>query len=273
MFSSKHYITDINTIPSAWIFENYLVLPQKLTGQSVRINSLFNLNDKTPSMYIYYNAEHQVYKYKCFSTGKGGGAIDLMSNVDNRLPLSTYHQSLADQNTFEGLFKGESSSAFPHITHTFKGKDKGVIRKIPAGNTLTLQVATTCINEERMGTSNTDFICISLSSTDYIGHQYAPNSVEIEDTYIRLDKDIATFFQYLDKSIGKGQYLVFLTADHGGAHNASYLQSEHIPAGIADDKESLNDLKNYLITSFGKDSMVLGFENYQIIFNEFFRKR
>jgi predicted AlkP superfamily pyrophosphatase or phosphodiesterase len=183
-------------------------------------------------------------------------------------PLSTYQQSLADQNVFEGLFKGESSSAFPHITHTFIGKDKGAIRKIPAGNSLTLQVATTCINEEKLGTSNTDFLCISLSSTDYIGHQYAPNSVEIEDTYIRLDKDIASFLQYLDNTIGKGQYLVFLTADHGAAHNANYLKSEHIPAGIADEKESLKELKNYLIASFGKDSMVLGLENYQVVFNE-----
>jgi len=185
-------------------------------------------------------------------------------------PLSTYHQSLADQNAYEGLFKGESTSAFPHITHTFVGKDKGVVRKIPAGNTLTLQVATACINEEHLGTSNTDFICISLSSSDYIGHQYAPNSVEIEDTYIRLDKDIASLLQHLDKTIGKGEYLVFLTADHGGAHNANYLQSEHIPAGIVDNKSSLKDLKNFLTASFGKDSMVLGLENYQVFFNESF---
>jgi predicted AlkP superfamily pyrophosphatase or phosphodiesterase len=183
-------------------------------------------------------------------------------------PISTYQQSLADQNAFEGLFKGESTSAFPHITHTFIGKDKGIIRKIPAGNSLTLQVAATCIKEENLGTSNTDFLCISLSSTDYIGHQYAPNSVETEDTYIRLDKDIASFLQYLDKTIGKGEYLVFLTADHGAAQNANYLKSQHIPAGIADEKESLKELKNFLIASFGKDSMVLGLENYQVVFNE-----
>lgn len=185
-------------------------------------------------------------------------------------PINTYQQSLADQNTFEGFFKGESASTFPHLTHAFMGKDKGVIRKIPAGNSLTFQVATSCIKEEHLGEINTDFLCISLSSTDYIGHQYAPNSVEVEDTYIRLDKDIATFLQYLDNTMGKGNYLIFLTADHGAAHNANFLKTEHIPAGIADEKEAVKELKSYLIANFGTDSMLLGIENYQIVFNETF---
>jgi len=81
MFSSKAFIDDVNQVPSTWIFENYLGLSQKLTGQSIRINSLFNINDKTPSMYIYYNEETQSYKYKCFSTGKSGGAVDLMMHI------------------------------------------------------------------------------------------------------------------------------------------------------------------------------------------------
>jgi hypothetical protein len=83
MFSSKSFIDDVNNVPSTWIFENYLGLNQKLSGQSVRINSLFNINDKTPSMYIYYNSESHSYKYKCFSTGKSGGPVDLMMFVWN----------------------------------------------------------------------------------------------------------------------------------------------------------------------------------------------
>jgi predicted AlkP superfamily pyrophosphatase or phosphodiesterase len=60
---------------------------------------------------------------------------------------------------------------------------------------------------------------VSLSSTDYVGHQFGPNSVEVEDTYLRLDKDLAAFFTYLDGKLGKGNYSVFLSADHGAAHN------------------------------------------------------
>lgn len=81
MFSSKFFIDDVNKVPSNWVFENYLGLSQKLSGQSIRINSLFNINDKTPSMYIYYNGETGTYKYKCFSTGKSGGPVDLMMHI------------------------------------------------------------------------------------------------------------------------------------------------------------------------------------------------
>lgn len=78
MFSSRNFIDNVSEVPSSWIFENYLGLGQPLTGQSVRIHSLFNPHDKTPSMYLYYNRDAENYRFKCFSTGKGGTAIDLV---------------------------------------------------------------------------------------------------------------------------------------------------------------------------------------------------
>jgi hypothetical protein len=81
MFSSRNFIDNVHDVPSSWIFENYLGLSQPLTGQSVRIHSLFNPHDKTPSMYLYYNGDTEAYRYKCFSTGKGGTAVDLMMNM------------------------------------------------------------------------------------------------------------------------------------------------------------------------------------------------
>lgn len=81
MFSVKNFIDNVNDIPSAWIFETYLSLKQPLTGQSVRIQSVFNPNDRNPSMYLYYNREAGSYRYKCFSTGKHGSAVDLMMNL------------------------------------------------------------------------------------------------------------------------------------------------------------------------------------------------
>lgn len=83
MFSARHFITDVNVIPATWIFENYLGLPEPLTGQRIRIHSLFNPNDKTPSMYLYYNGELNMYRYKCFSTGKSGSAVDMMMQMWN----------------------------------------------------------------------------------------------------------------------------------------------------------------------------------------------
>ena len=76
----------------------------------------------------------------------------------------------------------------------------------------------------------TDFLTINCASTDYVGHKYAPNSIEIEDTYLRLDKDLAAFFHFLDQKVGKGNYLMFLTADHGAAHAIGFMQNHNIPA-------------------------------------------
>lgn len=81
MFSSRHFINDVNDIPTTWIFENYLGLEESLTGQNVRIHSLFNPNDRTPSMYLFYSPVSQIYRYKCFSTGKGGTAVELMMHL------------------------------------------------------------------------------------------------------------------------------------------------------------------------------------------------
>lgn len=96
MFSSKHFIEDVNHVPANWIFENYLGLPEPLTGQRVRINSLFNPNDKTPSMYLYYNKDSESYRYKCFSTGKGGSAVDLMMHLWNTSFLDTSKKIITD---------------------------------------------------------------------------------------------------------------------------------------------------------------------------------
>lgn len=86
MFSSRSFINDVHAVPSHWIFETYLGL-QPLSGQRVRIHSMFNPADKTPSMFIYYNKDAEAYRYKCFSTGKGGSAIDMMMHIWN-LPFA-----------------------------------------------------------------------------------------------------------------------------------------------------------------------------------------
>lgn len=75
MFSTKYFVKDINDIPSNWIFENYLGTG-KLVGQSVNIKSIFNEDDKTPSMFIY--CKDGIYKFKCFSTGEHGSPINIL---------------------------------------------------------------------------------------------------------------------------------------------------------------------------------------------------
>lgn len=183
-------------------------------------------------------------------------------------PIDTYLQSTADSNKYEGKFKGMNAPTLPVKTSAMYKNNLGLIRSTPYGNTLTLDLAVAAINGEQLGQrSVTDFLAVSFSSTDYVGHQFGVNAVEIEDTYLRLDRDFATFFTYLDAKVGKGNYTVFLTADHGAAHNTQFLQDHGIPADVWDDGLVLKNLNQYLQDKYKADHLVLGLTNYQVNFN------
>jgi predicted AlkP superfamily pyrophosphatase or phosphodiesterase len=91
--------------------------------------------------------------------------------------------------------------------------------------------------------------------------------VEAEDAYLRLDKDIADFLQYLDGKLGKGNYLVFLTADHGVAHVPAFLAEHKIPAGVFNDGELAKELNTVIEDKFSVKNAVLSIQNYQVYLN------
>ncbi len=193
----------------------------------------------------------------------------LTRNWNLLYPINTYIQSLPDNSSYEGAFRGEAAPVFPHITAGFAGTDYNALRKIPAGNTMTLKMAKACIAGTELGQKGqTDFLAISLSSTDYAGHQFSPNSIEVEDMYLRLDGELASFLHYLDNHIGKGDYTVFLTADHGVAHNAAYLDDLKVPGGNTLQMPMQRSLFAHIKQKFGKDSLLRGLDNYQVYFNE-----
>ncbi len=183
-------------------------------------------------------------------------------------PINTYLQSEPDNNKHEGAFSGMATPTFPVKTSELGAKGAGLIRTTPYGNSLTLDLAKAAVESEQLGKNTaTDFLAVSLSSTDYIGHQFGPNSVEIEDTYLRLDRDLASFFTYLDSKVGKGNYTVFLTADHGAAHNPNFLIDHEIPAGLWPGSSILKDLNQQLESKYKAKKLVLGFGNYQVNLN------
>ena len=181
---------------------------------------------------------------------------------------NAYTNSTADNTDWEGNFSGETAPVFPHKTPVYKNRGYYGIRYMPAGNTLTFKAAKACIKGEQMGVDDiTDFLCVTFSTPDYAGHNYGPDAVEMEDMYLRWDKELATFLAYLDKHIGKGKYTVFLTADHGAAHNAGYMNSMKIPAGSETQAEATDRLNEYLKEKTGKDSLIKALYNYQVYFN------
>jgi predicted AlkP superfamily pyrophosphatase or phosphodiesterase len=124
------------------------------------------------------------------------------------------------------------------------------------------------IEGENLGKDNTtDFLAISFSSTDYIGHVLGPRSIELQDTYLRLDETIADFLLYLDKTVGKGNYLVFLTADHAGAENVTYLKDKKYKVDNINYKNIQKDLKDFSEKTYGED-VLLNYSNYNVFLDK-----
>ncbi|HEY5406723.1 MAG TPA: alkaline phosphatase PafA [Ginsengibacter sp.] len=184
------------------------------------------------------------------------------------LPLSSYVQSTEDSEPWEGNFKDEKTSAFPHHISALVKKNTDVIRSTPFGNTLTLDFAKAAINGYNLGNgAATDFLTINCASTDYVGHMFGPNSIEVEDVYLRLDKELASFFTFLDSKVGKGNYLLFLTADHGVAHAINFMKEHQLPAGLFNTSAIINGLNQTLNNKFGVAGLVNSGMNYHINFN------
>jgi predicted AlkP superfamily pyrophosphatase or phosphodiesterase len=183
-------------------------------------------------------------------------------------PIGTYAQSTEDNARYEGLFKGSTTPTFPIKTSLVYKDSLEIIRTTPYGNTLSIDLAEAAINAEKLGQNGvTDFLALSLSSTDYVGHKFGTNSIEIEDTYLRLDRDLAAFFTFLDTKMGKGQYTIFLSADHGAAHNTAFLKDHNIPAGTWDDSAALRGLNAQLLEKYKGQRLVLSMLNYQVQLN------
>lgn len=183
-------------------------------------------------------------------------------------PVKTYIQSDSDDQAYEGKYPGEKTSTFPHAIDEYYKKKKSIFNQTPFGNTLTLEFAKEALDAYKLGQGDfTDFLTINCASTDYVGHMFGPNSIEVEDTYLRLDKDLADFFQTLDGKIGKGQYLVFLSADHGAAHNVEFLSNHGLVADVWNATPLKTALNKMLENKYGTANLIRAIKNYQVNFN------
>jgi predicted AlkP superfamily pyrophosphatase or phosphodiesterase len=186
-------------------------------------------------------------------------------NWNTLYPIETYTQSDADNVPYEG--KGaDAAPVFPHQLQQFAGKNYGAIRATPFGNNITLDFAKEALKAEQLGKDEiTDLLAVSLSSPDYIGHQYGPNSIEIEDTYLRLDKDLEAFFNFLDNEVGKNEYVFFITADHGVAHVPAFLAKNKMKVSTV--PSNVTEINRKVQEKYGVPNIVRSFGTYQIYLN------
>ena len=197
-------------------------------------------------------------------------ANSYMKEWNTLYEIDLYNESRSDNNNFEKFFKGDLSVSFPYDLDKLKDLNDGydMLKETPYGNNLTTDFAFTAIENEELGLDEfTDVLTIGYSSTDYIGHNFGVDSKETQDTYIRLDLEIERLLSYLDSNIGKDEYLLFLTADHGASKIPAYLNSIGVKSKNIEEKELDVALNNILINEFGSDKLISKIVNNQIYIN------
>lgn len=181
--------------------------------------------------------------------------------------INSFVESGVDNNSYEGLFEGEATPTFPHDIPGLWEANSGfdILKATPFGNSITTDFAIAALKEENLGKDNiSDFLAVSFSSTDYVGHKYGVNSKEIQDTYLRLDKDLERLFSALDAQVGEGKYTVFLTADHGAVHVPEYLKENKIPASYTGIRGIREDFDEFLKFKYGTTDIVKNISNDQV---------
>jgi predicted AlkP superfamily pyrophosphatase or phosphodiesterase len=147
---------------------------------------------------------------------------------------STYQFGDRDDMPYETNFPG-CGRVFPHPFGKPDSKYFTTLLTVsPIGDELTLSFAEALIDGEKLGQSgNTDYLSISFSSTDYVGHLFGPSSLESEDNLLRLDRTLAELFKFVDQKVGLANTVIVLSADHGAAEIPSYLNEFGVDAKYA----------------------------------------
>lgn len=185
--------------------------------------------------------------------------------------INSYNESRSDDNKFEKSFKGDPSVTFPYDLNKLKDLNDGydMLKETPFGNSLTTDFAIEAISNEKLGKDQyTDVLTISYSSTDYIGHNFGVDAKETQDAYLRLDLEIERLLNFLDIHVGKNEYTLFLTADHGAAKIPAYLNSIGVKSQNIEEGTVKNILNDVLFKSFGSNQLISKIMNSQIYLND-----
>lgn len=193
-----------------------------------------------------------------------------LSQVWNTLlPIEQYVESGPDNTPYEGKLGGKDKPTFPYdLPAMFKKNGYDILSYTPFSNDYLTEMAKAAIDAEKMGADDVpDFLCVSYSATDKLGHAVGPNAIELQDIYLRLDRSLADLFKKLDETAGKGNYVVFLSADHAVAENPQYLLDNKVPAGFFRANNLKSRLNDFLKPYFPEKQVIQTIMNEQIYFN------
>lgn len=184
---------------------------------------------------------------------------------------ATYVHGQMDDRPYEADLK-PLGRVFPHSL----GEDSKyfylLLTLTPIGDMLTLDFAKALVENEKLGQNDSgapDYLQISFSSTDYIGHLFGPSSLETEDNILRLDRTLADLFQFIDEKVGLDQTLIVLSGDHGAPEAPEYMATLGLSTGrfAFDWFKTEGPLTKALQKKFGRDDLVAGHSHPYLYLN------
>ncbi len=192
-----------------------------------------------------------------FPAGRSANAAYWLDTQNRQFITSTYYMKELPE-----WAKAFNKELLKHEGFKKVGKDVGLT---PITGEITTDMAIAALKGEQLGKGDdTDMLCVSYSQTDLIGHKWGTRGEHTDEAYLELDKDIARLFQALDEQVGAGNYLAFLTADHGAAQSIQYMQDHHLSAGKWISKRQENRLQAHLAEKFNTTrSLILGQYDYR----------
>lgn len=255
------------TIAIAWK-DRGAILPIGRTGDVGYWNSEGANGNWVTSDWYRDSLPHWVQKFNAL----GLAARYMEHTWDLLLPIERYTQVLPDLNPYEIPLPGAASPILPQdlaALFTASGKNTALMRYLPWGNTLATDFALAALKAEELGSDEvTDLLALSYGAPDELGHLMGIRSLEMEDMYLRLDREIARLLDALDEQVGVGRYTLFLTSDHGVADVPAYLSDLKGSAGYMETKELAATIDKSLSDRFGNGRWVRRIINEQVFLSD-----
>lgn len=209
-----------------------------------------------PAWVTNFNAKKQVDAY-------------MTQTWNTMLDISQYTESGPDNTPYEQLLPGKTTPTFPYDLKAMSEIKPGyeLFTITPFANTYLADFAMEALKSENLGKGKeSDFLCISFSTPDILGHSFGPYSVEIEDMYIRLDLEIARLIKELESTVGKNNFVFFITADHAVVPVPQYLTDRKLPGGYVFEAPLIEALRKKTAEKFGVD-FIAAQDNNNIYFD------
>jgi len=213
-----------------------------------------------------------------------GWLMDFNASMAPEVYLSGTWKTFKDPSVYPGCGNDtskyergfDSQTWFPYDLDKLSKRDKpasqrrnyGILRETPFADDFTTDLALKIIENEGLGQDDVvDFLSVSYSAEDYIGHRFGPSSVEAADAIVRLDRNISRIIEEVNRKIGKKNVLIYFVAAHGVSEIPAVLEANRIPSGYFKLNQSLQLLRSYLNAVYGQGDWIKGFHDNQIFLN------